>query len=199
MPLFFVVEEDEVFEIAFEVSTYETSKRFINQKTIKCFWNSDLNDIIWIVSEGCVETTNAAYNFKSAWLISKSFVRAISKAMTVAADVKKKALKTVWHDNHPTSWYTCKINMRKCYRHSEQSLIEKSVKLFRISSNYWYHNARNFSVKPNRTKIWTFILQFYHSYVAQWWILRNAFALFGQKFREINSFITKLLYCNMCC
>ena len=28
---FFVVEEDEVFEIAFDVSTYETSKRFINQ------------------------------------------------------------------------------------------------------------------------------------------------------------------------
>ena len=26
MPLFFVVEEDEVFEIAFDVSTYETSK-----------------------------------------------------------------------------------------------------------------------------------------------------------------------------
>ena len=46
MPLFFVVEEDEVFEIAFDVSTYETSKRLINQKTIKCFWNSDLNDII---------------------------------------------------------------------------------------------------------------------------------------------------------
>ena len=101
--------------------------------------------------------------------------------MTVAADVKKKALKTVWHDNHPTSWYTCKINMRKCYRHSEQSLIEKSVKLFRISSNYWYHNAHNFSVKPNRTKIWTFILQFYHSYIAQWWILRNAFAIFFSK------------------
>ena len=33
MLLFFVVEEDEVFEIAFDVSTYEeASKRFINQK-----------------------------------------------------------------------------------------------------------------------------------------------------------------------
>ena len=49
---FFVVEEDEVFEIAFDVSTYETSKRLINQKTIKCFWNSDLNDIILTISEG---------------------------------------------------------------------------------------------------------------------------------------------------
>ena len=164
MPLFFVVEEDEVFEIAFEVSTYETSKRFINQKTIKCFWNSDLNDIIWIISEGCVETTNAAYNFESAWLISKSFVRAISKAMTVAADVKKKALKTVWHDNHPTSWYTCKINMRKCYRHSEQSLIEKFVKLFELLQiiDITLHCSQ-FSVKPNGTKIWTFVMQSYHS------------------------------------
>ena len=52
MPLFFVVEEDEVFKIAFDVSTYETSKRLINQKTIKCFWNSDLNDIILTISEG---------------------------------------------------------------------------------------------------------------------------------------------------